>query len=930
MNRIFLLDAYALIYRSFYAFINSPRIDSKGRNMSALFGFTLTILDILEKENPTGIAVCFDTKEPTFRHIQYPEYKAQRDAAPEGITEAIPLIKQLLGALQIPIIEAPGYEADDIIGTLSRLLDGAGDEVYMVTGDKDYGQLVSERTKIYKPSHSGGYEVWGIEDVRAKFGIRFPLQMIDYLGLVGDSSDNIPGCKGIGPKSAVALLQEHDTIEEIYRNIEQLKPAVRKKLEENREETLLSRDLVTICRTIPSLHLPEDRFRRQTPQLSLLEKYFEDWEFKTIKGRIHKILFSESDPIDQAFVEHEEKLIQSTTSFDKDKVSYTKITNRKELEEWIHDNKPIEKLTFDCECSSTDHLTAELIGVSLSVRPGEGVFIYLPDNKEQAQNLLSPLKPLFSSEKILKIAHNAKYDLGVLSRYGLPDALPLFDTMIAHYLCDPDKPHNLSSIVLSELNYKMIEYEELSTIKNFNLRRDVPLENLVVYAVEDADYTLRLYEPLVASLKKDRLEPLFYDIEMPLLYVLLRMEQRGIALDQNKLLEVKNQLSKELDHISSEIYSLAGIPFNINSPKQVGSILFDVLQITENPKKTKTGVYSTNEEILQKLKTKHPIVSKILEHRELKKLLNTYIEALPDMVYSDGKLHTSYNQAVTATGRLSSSKPNLQNIPIRSDWGREIRAAFISTPRVVDNYDLFSSLENRIEYNSSIVSADYSQVELRMIAHLSGDENLIQAFLSGEDIHTSTAAKIFGVTPQEVTPSMRSQAKTANFGINYGITPFGLSERLGISMKEGKQLIDAYFTQFPKVKDYMDESIVKAREKGYAETAFGRRRYLPNISSRNGVQRAFDERNAINMPIQGTAADVIKKAMIAIENKFALHGIQSAMILQVHDELVFNVYDHERDQVLDIIRETMESSWQECRVPLLVEIGIGANWLEAH
>lgn len=930
MNRLFLLDAYALIYRAYYAFINNPRIDSKGRNMSAVFGFALTLFDIIEKEHPDAIAICFDPKEPTFRHLEYPSYKAQRDAAPEGIIEAIPLIAQLLEVLQIPMIEVAGYEADDAVGSLARLAEEAGDEVFMVTGDKDYGQLVTDRVKIYRPSHNGGYEVWGKEEVQNKFGVRFPKQMIDYLGLVGDSSDNIPGCRGIGPKTAVSLLEQYIDINEIYQNIDQIKPTIAKKLRENKEETLMSRDLVTIERFIPSLTLPEDRFKRKNPIIDQLDSLFTDWEFRTLKSRFPKISLDTppSAPLAEAIVENREE--PHVDTFDPSRHNYQMISTQAELEDWLKKSQPFDKISFDCETTSTDHLSAQLVGVSLSIREGEGIFIYLPEDATRTQKILSPLVPIFSSPKILKIAHNAKYDLGVLTRYGLPEARPLFDTMLAHYVCDADKPHNLSSIVLSKCQYRMIEYNELSTQKQFDIRKDVSPEQLTIYAVEDADYTLRIYEPLKAQLQEEKLEELFYKIEIPLMFILLKMEQTGVGLDLDRLSDSRKALNKKLSTLSSEIYELAGTAFNINSPRQVGGVLFDVLQISDKPQTTKTGTYSTNEEVLQKMKSKHPIVSKILDYRELKKLLNTYIDALPNMLYPDGKLHTSYNQAVTTTGRLSSSKPNLQNIPIRSELGKEIRAAFISTSRIVANQDLFSSTENSIEHKAVLVSADYSQVELRIIAHLSNDENLIDAFFSGEDIHTSTAAKIFGVPPLEVTSSMRSKAKTANFGINYGITPFGLSERLSIPMGEAKQLIEAYFAQFPKVKEYMEQAILTAREKGYTETAFGRRRYLPNISSRNGMQRSMDERNAINAPIQGTAADVIKKAMIDIDKQFTLEGLKSEMILQVHDELVFNVYENEKKRALSIIKEKMETAWKECRVPLLVEIGEGDNWLEAH
>lgn len=946
---LYLLDAYALIFRAYYAFINNPRINSKGQDTSAVFGFVLTLQDLLEKESPDAIAVAFDLPGGTFRNTLYPEYKAQREAAPEGIITAVPYIRALLKAYGIPTIEVEGFEADDVIGTLAQQAEQAGWHVRMVTSDKDYAQLVTPNVEMYRPSRTGsGYEVWGPREVLEKYGLRHTRQMIDYLGLVGDASDNVPGCTGIGPKSAQTLLQQYETIEEIYDHLDELKPAMRKKLEQSKEQTLLSKQLVTIVQEVPVQFTP-DAFLRKTLDASVVKDLFAELEFRSLVNRVLSSsteapftegLFATSNssdtstPANSPAEEFTEDLFSTTPpllDYHSCGARYRSIDSMEEIEELAQRLSGVAAIAFDTETEGLDALRTPIVGLSLSDSKGKGYFIPLPPDAEEATRRLAPLRSLMNDERILKVAHNAKFDIEVITRYGLPEPKPLFDTMIAHYLLEADQPHGMDHLAQTLLGYNTIKYSDLSPEKNIDLRKNVDPCLLCDYASEDADITLQLYQVLSPRLDEAGMRTLFEEIEMPIVSVLTRMEQEGVALDTEMLFRIRTELNEQLNEIELRIYAAAGTPFNINSPKQVGQILFEQLCLVDKPRKTKSGAYQTGEEILVKLQSKHPIVGDILLYREVKKLLTTYVDALPQMLYPDGKLHTSFNQAVAATGRLSSSNPNLQNIPIRTDYGRKVRAAFVA--------DAFHSDRPEVEKNRSesgkyigaqLLSADYSQVELRMIAHLSNDPALIAAFNEGVDIHTATAARIFDVEPGEVTPSMRSKAKTANFGINYGITPYGLSERLNIPVGEAKELIDTYFSRFGRVKEFMQESIESARKNGYALTSFGRRRYLHNINSRNGTVRSFDERNAINAPIQGTAADVIKRAMIEIQRQIDRNGMKSRMILQVHDELVFNVFNDEMEQMQEIVRTAMQNAWPECRVPLLVEMGTGHSWLDAH
>ncbi len=941
---LYLLDAYALIFRAYYAFISNPRIDSKGRNTGAVFGFVLTLQDILEKQNPAAIAVAFDPPGGSFRSTLFPEYKAQREATPEGILFAIPYIKALLQAYGIPLLEVEGYEADDVIGTLAHQAEQAGWRVRMVTSDKDYAQLVTPNVEMFRPNRNGGgYEIWGVNEVLEKYALRAPSQMIDYLGLVGDSSDNVPGCTGIGPKSAQTLLSQFSTIEDIYEHISEVKPSMRKKLEACKEQTLLSKTLVTIDRNVP-ICFDAAACLRKEPNEKAVQDIFSELEFRTLSQKVFAYKPAASDTINEGLFASSSPsvetpappidLFSSPVSLDNYKTKgarYKSVTTFQEIQELVQRLNQCQVVAFDTETEGLDALCAPIVGVSLASVEGEGFFIPLPEQEEDAKVLLAPLQPLMSNPKVLKVAHNAKFDISVLLRYDIPEPTPLFDTLLAHYVIDADQPHGLDHLAATLLRYDTIKYKDLSPEKVIDLRRNVDPELLCNYAAEDADIALQLYHKLSPILQEQGGKELFETIEMPLLGVLMRMEQEGVALDTNALHDIRQQLVQRLDEIEQRIYKEAQVTFNINSPRQVGEVLFDRLKLIDKPRKTKNGAYQTGEEILVKLQSKHPIVENILLFREVKKLLSTYIDALPQLLYPDGKLHTSYNQAVASTGRLSSSNPNLQNIPIRTEYGRQVRAAFVADPYYRSSLKIQDSNSfDGEKLGAEILSADYSQVELRIIAHLSNETALISAFGEGIDIHTATAAKIFGVLPSEVTPLMRSKAKTANFGINYGISPYGLGERLNISMKEAKELIDAYFAQFPRIKDFMQECIDLAKSLGYVTTAFGRRRYLRNINSRNGTIRSFDERNAINAPIQGTAADVIKLAMIEIDKQIRAQNLRSRMILQVHDELVFNVYSGEMQQMQNLVRSSMESAWPECRVPLIVEMGTGNSWLQAH
>ena len=921
MNKMFLLDAYALIYRAYYAFIKNPRINSKGLNTSAIMGFVNTLNEVMTKENPTHLGVAFDPSGPTFRHIEFPEYKAQREACPEDIKTAVPIIKKILEAYRIPVLEVEGFEADDVIGTLATKAGMSGIETYMLTPDKDYGQLVGNNVYMYRPRHNGGYEVMGTQEVIEKYGIDNTSQVIDLLGLMGDASDNIPGCPGVGEKTAVKLIKEFGSIESLLLNTDKLKGAQKKKVEENAELIRMSKYLATIKTDVP-IELDLDALQVKDANQQELEKLFEELEFKTFAKRILK-----KDKQEQKKQNLQLDLFAEFPTEGKEEAEFSSFETIKTIP---HEYKLVEKedeikqlcdyfltkeiLSLDTETTSLSPIDAELVGLSFSVKENEAFYVPVPADQDEARKIVDLLRPVYENEKILKMGQNLKYDYEVLMKYGVRLAGKMFDTMLAHYVIQPELRHNMDYLAEIYLNYKTIHIDELIGPKGKNQKnmRDLRPQDVYEYAAEDADVTLKLKNKLEGELKKYGAEELFYNIEMPLMPVLAEMEMNGVTIDTQSLADTSDVLTKRMEEVEKEIYELAGAPFNIASPRQVGEVLFDKLQIVEKAKKTKTGQYVTNEEVLQSLKGKHKIVEAILEHRGLKKLLGTYIDALPKLINArTGHIHTSFNQATTATGRLSSSDPNLQNIPVRGEEGKEIRKAFIPEPGCL------------------FFSADYSQIELRVMAHLSGDENMIEAFREGHDIHAATAAKIYKEEMENVTRDQRTKAKRANFGIIYGITVFGLAERLEISRDEAKMLIEGYFETFPKVKEYMEKAKEQARNQGYVETQFHRRRYLADINSANATVRGFAERNAINAPIQGTAADIIKVAMIRIYNRFRAEGIRSKMILQVHDELNFSVYPEEKEKVEQIVLEEMQNAFP-MQVPLVADCGWGNNWLEAH
>lgn len=923
-KRLFLLDAYALIYRAYYGLIKNPRINSKGVNTSAIFGFVNTLEEVLRKENPSHIAVGFDPAGPTFRHEAFEQYKAQREETPEVIRQSVPVIKEIIRAYNIPLIEVAGYEADDVIGTLAKEAEKAGFDTYMMTPDKDYGQLVSPHIFIYKPLFGGNFEVRGVEEVTAKYGIERPEQVIDILGLMGDASDNIPGCPGIGEKTAMKLVQEFGSIENLLAGTEKLKGATKTKIESHTEEIKFSKFLATIKTDVP-VTFDEKALRRSPVDEEALRKIFEELEFRNLAERIlgkntPTSPAAESAPVQGSLFDlfategtSEEKYstlrdVNSTTH------TYQLFNKEEDMVRLAHTLETCQKFAFDTETTGIEPMTAELVGMSFAIDEGEAYYVPVPAEKAAAERIVNIFKKALENPASQKIGQNIKYDYIMMRRYGVRPAGAFFDTMVAHYLLQPEQRHNMDYLAEIYLGYKTIHIEELIGPKGKGQRsmRDVAPEQVCPYAAEDADITLQLKNRLEAELAREGMEPLFYDIEMPLVRVLAEMEICGVRIDTEALRRSSADLGKRLAAIEQEIYELAGTPFNISSARQVGEILFERLKIDEKARKTKTGQYSTTEEVLEKLRYRHPVVDKILTYRGLRKLLSTYIDALPELINpATGKIHTSFNQTVTATGRLSSSNPNLQNIPIRDDEGREIRRAFIP------------------EEGALFFSADYSQIELRIMAHLSGDPAMTEAFISGHDIHAATAAKIYKVGIDEVTKEMRRKAKTANFGIIYGISTFGLAERLNIPRSEAKQLIDGYFETFPRVKQYMEQSIEVAREKGYVETLNGRKRMLPDINSHNSVVRGYAERNAINAPIQGSAADIIKIAMVRIFDRFEREGLQAKMILQVHDELNFTVPLTEIGTVSRIVKEEMERA-ATLRVPLIADTGTGSNWLEAH
>ena len=921
MDKLFLLDAYALIYRSYYAFIKNPRINSKGLNTSAIVGFVNTLYEVLTKEHPTHLGVAFDPHGPTFRSEVYPAYKAQREATPEDIKKAVPIIKDLLKAWNIPILQVDGYEADDVIGTLATKAGQEGVETYMLTPDKDYGQLVTNNVFIFRPRHGGGYETMGPEEVKAKYTIPSTEAVIDLLALMGDSADNFPGCPGVGEKTAVKLINEFGTIENLISKTDELKGALKTKIESHIEDIKMSKFLATIKTDVP-IELRLDELKISEPNQEELGKLMDELEFKSLKSKILKKSENIQKPVNGQ--------LDLFAEFAPEGSKEPEYSNLETLKTVVHDYQLIENeddllklrdffltkeiLSLDTETTSTNAIDAELVGLSFAVEEHQAFYVPIPENREEAQKRVEIFRSVYENEKILKIGQNLKYDLEVLRNYDIELKGKMWDTMIAHYLIQPELRHNMDYMAEIYLNYQTIHIDELIGAKGKNQRsmRELDPKEVYEYAAEDADITLQLKNKLEPELKQQGAEKLFYEIEMPLMPVLAEMEMTGVCLDTDSLAETSKQLTQRMLDIEQRIYELAGEHFNIASPKQVGDILFDKLKIIDKAKKTKKGQYVTSEEVLQQLRHKHEIVGLILDHRGLKKLLGTYIEALPKLINPrTGHIHTSFNQTITATGRLSSSDPNLQNIPIRGEDGKEIRKAFIPEPGCL------------------FFSADYSQIELRVMAHLSQDPQMIEVFREGKDLHAATAANIYKKPIEEVTRDERTKSKRANFGIIYGITVFGLAERLDIPRDEAKMLIDGYFDTFPQVHDYMEKSKEVARQQGYVTTLFGRRRYLPDINSANSVVRGFAERNAINAPIQGTAADIIKVAMIHIFQRFKTEGIKSKMILQVHDELNFSVYPDEKEKVEHIVLEEMQNAYQMA-VPLVADSGFGDNWLEAH
>ncbi len=949
MKKLFLIDAYAIIYRAYYAFIRNPRFNSKGLNTSAIFGFVNTLEDVLKREKPTHIAVAFDPKGKTFRHEAYDLYKAQREATPEDIRLAVPIIKDLIKAYNIPALEVPGYEADDVIGTMAKLAEKEGFDVFMLTPDKDYGQLVSEHISMYRPKHTGGFEVMGPKEIREKYDLTSHEQVIDLLGLMGDASDNIPGCPGVGEKTAVKLLQQFGSIDVMLTRTDELKGALKTKIEDNKEQIIFSRFLATIKIDVP-VEFNEKELEVEPINEPALRALFEELEFRTMTTAkfgngftsfppdqpLPRVGFAKPKPtgqmslFDEPAAEEKPKekpaaqpiidftapqesvsgLQNLTTTPHKYVLVDTKV-KRSDLISKLFMQKSV---CFDTETTGLDVFNDDLVGLSFCFTEGEAYYVSLPENKEEARQVLLEFRVIFESEQIEKIGQNIKFDLLMLAQYGVELNGKLFDTMIAHYLIQPELRHGMDYLAEIYLKYRTIHFEDIVGSKGKNQMniRTVEPDKLCDYAAEDADITFRLKKILEKELEANSLSSLFYDIEMPLMKVLSIIERNGVRLDIPALAESSTILTAEMGVLEKEIHELAGGEFNVSSPMQVGEVLFDRLQLDTKAKKTKTGQYSTSEDILEKLQSKHPIIGKILDYRGLKKLLSTYIDSLPQLVNpKTGKVHTSFNQTVAATGRLSSTNPNLQNIPIRDAQGKEIRKAFIP-----DDGCLF-------------FSADYSQIELRIMAHLSGDKNMLEAFNSGHDIHTATAAKIYKIPIEEVTSDMRRKAKTANFGIIYGISVFGLSDRLSIPRAEAKELIEGYFATYPDVKRYMDNAIQKAKEMGYVETLLGRKRFLPDINSQNSIVRGFAERNAINAPIQGTAADIIKIAMVRIQKRLEQENLQAKMTMQVHDELNFTVPNSEIEVVKKVVVDEMENAIK-LQVPLIADCGVGANWLEAH
>lgn len=920
MDKLFLLDAYALIYRSYYALLRSPRINSKGLNTSAVLGFMNTLNEVLTKERPTHIGVAFDHGK-TFRHEAFPQYKAQREETPEDIKLSVPIIKRSLEAYRIPILQVDGFEADDIIGTVATRFGREGVAAYMLTPDKDYGQLVADNVYIYRPRHGGGYEVMGPKEVQAKYGIASPLQVVDLLALMGDSADNFPGCPGVGEKTAAKLIGEFGSVENLIANTAQLKGKLREKVEGAVEDIKMSKFLATIRTDVPT-DIRLNDLKVESPDEAKLDQIFTELEFNSFRKRMLnkaekkqktdnlQLDFFAENPTDGPSVAENANFETLKTIPHEYQLIETEEEARR-LYDFFRTNKI---LSLDTETTSTNAIEAELVGLSFAVEERKAFYVAIPANREEALKIVAIFKPLYEDPEILKVGQNIKYDIEVLRHYGVEVAGPMFDTMIAHYLLQPELRHNMDYMAEVYLGYRTVHIEELIGPRGRNQKnmRDLSPTDIYEYACEDADITLRLKNVLEPKLDEAGVALLFRDIEMPLVDVLADMELNGVCLDTEALHETSEVFNKRMTAIEQHIYELAGEQFNISSPRQVGDILFGKMKIVDKPKKTKTGQFVTSEEVLQQLRSKSPIIDEILNYRGLKKLLSTYVDALPKLINPrTGRIHTSFNQTVTATGRLSSSDPNLQNIPVRDDDGKEIRKCFIPEPGCL------------------FFSADYSQIELRIMAHLSEDENMIEAFREGFDIHAATAARIWHKDISEVTPAERKKAKQANFGIIYGITTYGLAQRMDISNGEARDLIDGYFLTFPRVEAYMEQAKETARKQGYAETLFHRRRYLPDINSHNATVRGFAERNAINAPIQGSEADIIKVAMVRIHRRFKTEGIRSKMILQVHDELNFSVFPEEKEQVERIVVEEMQGAYK-LRVPLVADAGWGKNWLEAH
>ena len=927
-KKLFLIDAYALIFRAYFAFAKNPRMNSKGQNTSAAFGFTNALIDVIKNEKPTHLAVVFDPPGGSVtRREDFPEYKAHREETPEGITTMIEPIKEIIRAFKVPILEVNGYEADDVIGSLAKVAETKGYTTFMMTPDKDFGQLVTEKTLMFRPGRGGNpAEIWGVKEVCEKFDIERVEQVIDILGLQGDAADNIPGIPGIGPKTASKLLKSYGSVEGILENSGELKGKQKENVETYAEQGLLSKKLATIITDI-DVEFNDEDLEICPFDSEKVKEVFTKLEFRNLARRVlgEEIVVTASKPSEagqldlfgtQSLVNEQQP--EETSEFKTiatEKPSYhlvTKPEERKKLLEMLLKEKSV---CFDTETDRLDALHANLVGIAFSFKEREGYYVATPTDFDGAKQIVEEFKPFFESEKVEKVAHNLKYDMKVINRYGIEVKAPYFDTMVAHYLINPDSKQSMDFLAEYYLNYKPVSIETLIGKKGKNQKSmaDLPPEEISDYACEDADITFQLKNKFEPEIQKDHLKDLFYNMEMPLIEVLKSMEQEGISIDAEGLSKYSEELGEALVDLDASIKKEAGVDFNIDSPRQLGEVLFDHMEISKKAKKTKTGQYATGEDVLQKLKHAHPIIQMILDYRQLRKLKNTYVDPLPTLMdEDDGRIHTTYMQTVAATGRLSSNNPNLQNIPIRSDKGKEIRKSFISRGS-----------------DFKLMAADYSQIELRIIAALSKDENMINAFKNGQDIHASTAAKVFDVDLKDVTRDQRSSAKAVNFGIIYGQSAFGLAQNLNISRTEAKQIIDSYFEQYPTIKAYMDNAIASAREKGYVETIMKRRRYLKDINSANAVVRGFAERNAINAPIQGSAADVIKLAMIGVKNAMSDAGLKSKLLLQVHDELVFDVHVDEVEKLTKLVRYEMENAVR-IAVPLDVEIEVADNWLDAH